>query len=95
MGVGPMSVHGLADIRAHVGMAMDVLKGIKVRGAVVSVSEDPEDSTRVVIEIKVPAKGKKSEVGAPVPSSFSYSIPRRLVEGLTIGDPVIVTLTRP
>jgi len=83
----------MADIRSHVGVAMDEQKGIKVRGTIKTIGEDEEDPSHVIVEIKIPAKGKKKESGYQEPSTFSYSIPKRLVKGLTIGDPIIITLT--
>ena len=83
----------LADIRAHVSVASDVLRGIKVRGKISGMREDPEDASQIVVEIQVPSKGKKKESGYEAPSSFSYSVPKRLMKDLCIGDRVVVRLT--
>ena len=83
-----------ADIRAHIGVAMEARKGIKVRGTVLSLSEDQEDAMQVVVEIKMSQKEKKRESGYTQVSAFSYSIPKRLVGDLNIGDEIVITLTR-
>ncbi len=82
----------LADIRANVSTAVDTMNGIKVRGKIKSIGEDEEDSTRVIVTIKIDAK-KRKESGHGEHSTISYSIPRRLTEDLEVGREIVLTLT--